>query len=437
MPYQSGFQTNSRVELIALRAAEAANYLRIGSKKYFKEQLAGRRAGNVYGFVVKDAGVYQEGIDLTNGAVDDYSGNTGKGASKLQERKVKKQLKVGNVLIETNILNKVIDVDWDEEIAIPQSKKLINGVVRSAVDADLGFQNTAFVGAGFQPLFKGQNFLKSVTDSKLYGFTNPMVNSVLSSNGQAFDPAESDNEFSNAGLMGKLSDVEYRANQYMPMVSVDDALVTAFNSLSGITYTAGSEDSDDATITLGGVNAVVPKGFVFWIKGVYAADLVGDRTSALKAFIAAEDGTVSSGDAVIKIRPIYFAGEGTKEVVKKDGTAFGATEAAARTAFNSAFASATIADINILQAGDYFGGFVRADGAMEFESLKELDASNADTKTETVEGLTVIENRAVDTLKGSNLTRWSTVTISGIVDPRAVTYVLVKDQVYNVVKTNA
>ena len=166
MPYQSGFQTNSRTELIALRAAEAANYLRIGSRKYFKDQLVGKRNGHVYSFVVKDTGVYQEGIDLTNGATDDYSGKVGKGASKLQERSVKKQLKVGNVLIETNMLNKVVDADWDDEIAQPNGKKLINGVVRSAVADDLGYQNTAFVGTGFAPLFKGQNFLKSVTDMR-------------------------------------------------------------------------------------------------------------------------------------------------------------------------------------------------------------------------------------------------------------------------------
>ena len=445
MPYQSGFQTNSRTELIALRAAEAANYLRIGSRKYFKDQLVGKRNGHVYSFVVKDTGVYQEGIDLTNGATDAYSGNVGKGASKLQERSVKKQLKVGNVLIETNMLNKVVDADWDDEIAQPNGKKLINGVVRSAVADDLVYQNTAFVGTGFQPLFKGQNFLKSVTDSKIYGFTNPMVNSVLSSNGQSFDPAESNNEFSNAGLMGKLADVEYRANQFMPVVSVDAALLAKFDDLTKIEYVAGAADTDDATIKLYGMDVALPKGFVFWIHGVYACDLVGDKTSALKAFIVAEDGKAAgtgqgqSGSAdysTITIRPIYFAGEGTKEVVQANGAAFGADEASARTAFHSALASATVANLDLLPVGDYFGGFIRADGAMEFESIGELDASNADTKKETVEGLTVIENRAVDTLKGSNLTRWSTVTISGIIDPRCVTYVLVRDAVINQVRVN-
>lgn len=431
--YNSGFETNSRTELVAFRAAESANYLRIGSRKYFgKDQLQGRRNGVDYEFVLRDAGVYQEGLDLTNGVTDTYSGNVGKGASKLQERKVKKSIKLGNVVIETNFLNKVTDANWDDEIAKPNAKKLINGVVRAAVDADLGLQNSAFVGVGFQPLFKGQNFLKTVTDETAYGFVNPMINSILSSNGQSFNPVEASDVFSKAGLVGALSDVTYRANQFMPMVSVDSDLDTEMKKVTAITY-ADAGDGINATLTLTGVGAKIPKGYVLWIKNVFATDLVGDRTSALKAFIAYDD---SGSNGVMKIRKVNFAGEGTKEVCKKDGSAFGADQSAAITAFNSAFASITAADVDLLPVGDYFGGFIRAQGAMEFETLDELDASNADTKTETVEGLTVIENRAVNTMAGTNDTRWTVASISGIVDPRQVVYVLVRDKVINVVNTN-
>lgn len=428
-----GFETNSRTELVAFRAAESANYLRIGSRKYFgKEQLQGRRNGVEYEFVLRDAGVYQEGLDLTNGVTDAYSGNVGKGASKLKERKVKKSIKLGNVVIETNFLNKVTDVNWDDEIAKPNGKKLINGIVRSAVDADLGLQNAAFVGVGFQPLFKGQNFLKTVTDETAYGFVNPMINSILSSNGQSFNPVEASDVFSKAGLVGALSDVTYRANQFMPMVSVDSDLDTEMKKVTAIAY-ADAGDGINATLTLTGVGAKIPKGYVLWIKDVFATDLVGDKTSALKAFIAYDD---SSSNGVMKIRKVNFSGEGTKEACKKDGSAFGADESAAITAFNSAFASITAADVDLLPVGDYFGGFIRAQGAMEFETLDQLDASNADTKTETVEGLTVIENRAVNTMAGTNDTRWTVASISGIVDPRQVVYVLVRDKVINVVNTN-
>lgn len=432
--YNSGFETTNRTELVAFRAAEASNYLRIGSRKYLgKEQLQGKRNGVDYEFVIRDAGVYQEGLDLTNGVTDTYSGNVGKGASKLQERKVKKSIKLGNVVIGTNFLNKITDVNWDDEIATPQGKKLINGVVASAVDADLGLQNTAFVGAGFQPLFKGQNFLKTISDETAYGFINPMINSILSSNGQSFQPAEASDVFSKAGLVGSLADVTYRSNQYMPMVSVDSDLDTEMKKVTGIAY-ADAGDGINATLTLSGVGAKIPKGYVLWIKGVYATDLVGDKTSALKAFIAYDD---SENNGVMKIRKVNFKGEGTKEVCTKTGAAiFSAADAHEYDAFNTLVEHYTAANLDLLPVGDYFGGYIRVQGAMEFETLDELDASNADTKVETVEGVTVIENRAVNTMAGTNDTRWTVASISGIVEPREVTYVLVKDKVINVVTTN-
>lgn len=409
------FQTNKRTELVALRAAESAGYLTIGSKKYLKDQLVGKRNGTAYDFVIRDSGEYQEGIDLS-----------GTGPSNIIERKVTKEIVTGNVMISTNILEKVTDVDWDKEIAYPNGKKLINGIVKRAVNDDLGWQGTAFAGAGFQPLFKGQNFLASISDAPRYGFVDPMINSVLSSNGQAFKPVEAE-PMSKAGLMGDLAGVTYRANQFMPMVSVSDALVTEMAKCSAITY--AKVDETHATLTLTGVGAIIPKGYVVWVDGVYATDLVGDKTSALRAFIAYEDGTANG---VMKIRPVAFKGSSTNdanignvEVCDISGAPLTVTQ------FNA------LTSIKYLPKGDYFGGFVRLDGTQEFESLAEIDASNADTKMASNEGINVFENRAIDVIRGSNVTRWTVNSISGIVEPRGVTYVLVKDQAVNVVTTNA
>ena len=420
---------NNKVELIAFRAAEAANYLRIGSRKYFKDQLVGKRNGQKYTFVVRDAGSFQEGMDLS-----------GTGASNLTERSVEKELQLGNIVIETSLLNKVTDIDWDDDVAKINGPKLIHGVVRKAVDSDLGLQNTAFVGTGFQPLFKAQNFLKTVSDAPSYGFINPMINSILSSNGQSFTPAEASDVFSGSGLVGKLSDVEYRANQYMPMVSVESGLDTALKTATAITYESdvivGSGPQAvhyGPALKFAGVTGhVIPKGYVIWIKGVYATDICGDKTSALKAFIAHSDSYDDGTDTYMLIRELHFSGEGTKTLCDKNGAEL--TEAQLEGLVDS---NAKIkAAVDFLPAGDYFGGFVRIDGSMEFETVDQLDASNADTKKETVEGLTVIENRAVDVMKGTNTTRWTVVSMSGIVDEREVAYVLVRDKVINEVRTN-
>lgn len=410
----NSFNTNKRTELVALRAAESAGYLTIGSKKYLKDQLIGKRNGRSFDFVIRDAGQYQEGIDLS-----------GTGPSDIIERKVTLGITTGNVLIQTDILDKVTDTDWDREIAYPNGKKLVNGIVKKAVNDDLGWQNTAFVGAGFQPLFKAQNFLASVSDAPRFGFIDPMINSVLSSNGQAFKPVEAE-PMSKAGLMGELAGVTYRANQFMPMVSVSSALATDVAAATKITY--AKVDETHATLTLTGVSSMIPKGYVVWVDGVYATDYVGDKTSALKAFVAYEDGT-SAG--VMKIRPVAFKGTGTNdanngnvEVCDVNGDPLTVA------AFNA------LTDIKVLEAGDYFGGFVRLDGTEEFETLNEIDASNADTKMASNEGLNVFENRAVDVIKGTNVTRWTVNSIGGIIEPRGVAFVLVKDQAQNIVVTN-
>ena len=87
-----------------------------------------------------------------------------------------------------------------------------------------------------------------------------------------------------------------------------------------------------------------------------------------------------------------------------------------------------------IEAGKYFSGLVRLDGAMEFETVDEIDASNADTERADNEGIVIFQNRAIDTIKGSNVTRWTTTVMAGIVEPRAVALVLVKDADVNKVK---
>lgn len=430
------FKTSRKTELVALRAAESAGYLLTGSRKYFKDQLKNKRNGKAFEFVIRDAGEYQRGIDLS-----------GHGPSNLVEKTVTKVLNVGNVMIATNLIEKVTDLDWDKEVAKIQGKKLINGVVNDTIngfkgktvdgqvvttyDGDFGCQNTAFAGIGYGPLTDATNFLASVSDESQYMFINPMINSKLSNAGDAFKPTSADPIFSK-GLIGKLGETEVRTNQFLPLVIIPAALAADYANATAVAYAESGNNDGLATLTFTGMTEKFPKGSVVWFDGVYAADLVGDRTSSLRAFIAVEDGT-SAGVMVVKaLSAEDWIGEGTKVICKADGSAFGTTKAAAISAFNTA-ASVSGALIG-LEAGKYYTGLVRLDGAMEMETLDEIDASNADTERADNEGIVVFQNRAVDTIKGSNVTRWTTTTMAGIVEPRAVALVLVKDADVNKVK---
>ena len=246
------FKTSRKTELVALRAAESAGYLTIGSRKYFKDQLKGKRNGKTFEFVIRDAGEFQRGIDIS-----------GNGASDLVERKIQKSLNVGNVAIKTNLIEKVTDVNWDKEVAVPQGKKLVNGIVRDAIDGtvgktidgvtvtdysgDFGDTNTCFAGIGYGPLTAAQDYLASISDEAQYAFINPMINNKLNNTGDAFKPSSADPMFSK-GLLGKIGETQYRSCQFQPLVNVSSALATAMASVDSIVYTAGSHGMDTITI---------------------------------------------------------------------------------------------------------------------------------------------------------------------------------------------
>lgn len=385
------FVTNKKVDLVALRAAEAAQYLTVGSKSYFSDQLEGKRNGQSYEFVIRDAGEYATGMDMT-----------GK-VSNLQERKVTKDIKIGNIVIDTNLLEKVTDVEWEKEVAIPNGKKLINGVVKDVVESDLGLQNVAFVGKGWLPISKASRFLGSISSEDRYAFIDPMIDSIMAAGGKSFTPVDAEPLYK-TGLLGSAFGAEFRESQFMPTIEISEALATELASATVSSYTPG-DDVD--TLTLSGVTEVIPAGTPLFVQGVYACDLVGDKTSSLKAFIAIEDAT----NGAVKVRHVDFTGNGTKEATVQP--------------------KANDKLVNSIEAGQYFTGIIRLDGAMEFDTLKKLDWSNAEYTSEPVEGVTVHEGRAVDIITGSNKTRWAVASLAGIVEPRACAYICVKDATAN------
>lgn len=388
------FVDNQRTELVLIRSAEAAPYLTVGAKSYCADQLVGKRNGQTYEFVIRDAGEYVEGMDISDHV------------SNLVERKVSKTIGIGNVAIKTNLLEKVTDVNWDKEIATPQGEKIAKGLVAGVLDKDLGLQNTAFVGTGFLPLFKASNYLESISSESQYAFVDPMIDSIMQSAGKAYVPADGVEPVYQKGLRGKIAQAEVRTQQGMPVLEISEELAAELASATVASYVTGATYD---TLTLSGVTEDIPKGTPLFVEGVYATDLVGVKTSAPKAFIAIEDATAGA----VKVRKVDFVGEGTKEATK--------------------IPEASDKLKNPIKAGTYFTGIFRVNGAMEFDTLPELDWSNADSRVTSPDGITLHEGRAVDVLKGTNATRWAIAAVAGIVEPRGCAYVCIKDATANLV----
>lgn len=410
--------TNELTDLVNLRAAEVAGYLTVGAKPYFADQLVGKRNGQEYTFVIKDNGKYVRGKDLTS-----------KGASNLVERSVKKKVQVGNVLIDTDFVEAVTDVNWDKEIAQPNGKELIEGLTQDVINDDLGRANTAFVGEGFGPLTKANSFLSSISTEKKYGFVDPMIDSIMASWGKSFTPVEGVAPIDAKGELTRIGNTDYRFQQFLPSFEISADLANELASASVSSYTAeqeisasaingNAEDTDKAVvdlITLSGVTEDIPVGTPLFIKDVMATNFNGNKTSSPKAFIVVAQKQAGQ----VYVRSVDFAGQGTKEAIFKDGTTITAAGLASKKL------------VNPVSEGLYYTALVRLDGSMEFDTLKKQDWSNADLTSSGLEGITVHTARAVDVVAGTNKTRWCVAALAGIVEPRAVSYVCIKDSTPN------
>lgn len=403
-------KTNSLAELVALRFSEVAGYLKVGAKAYFKGQLEGKRNGQTYRFVITDTGVPQNQLAVSSTATD----------MEVHEREVSMSLDPWNICINTNAIESVTDLNWDKEIAIPNSQKLVNAVVRKAVQGNLGKCGVAFVGEGFAPLSKASAYLGDITNEKIYGFISSQIEAILTTNGQQFVPTGAP-EMYKSGLLGTFHGAEYRSQRFFKQVKVSADCVTG---LTGATLdaSAGYTDNSNGTATLklsfsaAAAGFTIPRGMPIWVDGVFATDLVGDVTECLHAFVVTADVSVatSATTASVVVRAVHLnSATGSREVATEANADIAATN------FNSK-------PIAIPAAGNYFGGELRADGAMEFETLERLDAEGAEYEKGSVDGVNIHKNKLVDLGTMVNKTRFDIVSMAGIVEPRAVAYILVK-----------
>lgn len=385
------FIPNKLTDLIAVRAAESGNYLTVGSKSYFADQLRPnvRDDSKAMHLVVRDAGKFVSGKSLSAGD-----------KSVLKERPVDVTPNFGNVVIDTDQYTDVIEANWDKEIAIPCGKALIEGVVSNAIKNDLGRQNIAFVGTGFLPLTKASRALGSITSDNRYGFIDPMIDSVLSTVGKGFDPVNADPVVSK-GMYGKFAGTEFREQQFLPQIEISAELAAELATATVESYNQSATGYD--TLTLNGVTETIPAGTPLFVAGVKATNLVGNEMSFNKAFIAIED----AANGAVKVRKVDFDGQGTKEA--------------------SAKPKANDKLVDPIKAGIYYVGIIRTEGAQEFDTFKNLDWSNADQTSDNVEGIFVHEGRVVDIMAGTNTTRWTVVSLSQCVEPRCAALVLIKD----------
>ena len=399
--------TNYRTELVSLRAAQMAPYFTVGSKAYIPDaELVNKRNGQEYGYIIRDAGEVENSLSIGAGAKTD-----------IVEREVKLSIEPWHTIVKTNAIEGKTDLQFDKEVAEPNGLKLVQGALKKSIKKDVAKSATCFVGniGEFEPLAMASGHLSSITSEPLYGFCDPMVQSIVTSKGAQFVPVDAPAMYKQ-GLIGHFHGADYRGQRFIPRVIVSKALADA---MDGATFGGFDSTKNELTVTFGTAAAaatVIKAGTPFFVEDIVACDTVGDETTQPYAFIATQDVAIASGDAtaVVPVDEVHVAIGGTRVAAYSDGSEIDWSNVSASAA------------VTCPAQGVYFGAIVRANGAYNFQTLNEIDVATAESTKGSVEGITIFTNRLVDIANMVNDTRFDLFTLSGTVEKRAQALVLVK-----------
>ena len=404
-------QTNYQTELVALRAAEVANFFTVGSKAHIPAtDLVGKRNGQVYGFVIRDRGEAENQLAVSAGA-----------KKNIVERVVNLAIEPWHIYEENNVVEGKTDLEFDKQVAQMDGPALIQKAVKTEIGKEIPKCATAFVGelGSFEPLSIATGHLSSITSEPLYGFVDPMIESIVTSKGAQFVPVNAP-EMYKQGLIGHFHGADYRAQRFLKTVKVPAALATA---MSGATFASFNASTNKLTITFGTAAASafkVAKGTPFFVEGIVACDTLGDESAVPYAFIAKADKSVSSGATTVEIEvdevPVAFGG--TRVAAMEDG---------AEVVWSGDDKTVdTSTPVSCPAAGTFYLGIIRAAGAYNFQTLDSIDVATPESKKGTVQGITVFQNRMTDMDEFTTGTRFDTFTLAGTVEKRCQALVLVK-----------
>ena len=382
--------TNKMAMLLSLEMAKLAGFLKQGAKNYFQDQMSGKRCGQTYDFILRDAGNVVEGLVAS--------------PRDIAEKKVTLTIKNYNNSVRTDALEGVTDITWQDEIAETYAKKLIQKVEADAVEASITKATTCFVGEGFAPMANAGAYLQSITNEDIYGFIDPQAQATLASNGQQFVPTGSPNDLYSRGRLGTFQNVEYTAERFIKPLTISQDTVNALSAAKGATIGVSGD-----SLTISGVataaNVVLKKGTPIFFNEVFACDTVGDATNVQYAFIAGADVALSSTSVEVPVTPVVTADIGARSVVG---------DVAAKS-------------VSIPASGSYYRGIVRADGAFCNSEVPSLEFKLSDkTAAGDTDGVKVFVNSFTDGISAINTTRFDHPCMIGVVEPRAESIVMWK-----------
>jgi len=385
--------TSRMTQILSMKMAKNAGFLKIGSRDYFSDQINGKmRTGHSYDFVLPDAGNVVEGLVISPRAIE--------------EKKV--TLTIGNMnnSVRADALELVTDIKWEDEIADQYAGKLVNAIVRKEVEKAMPAVNTCFVGEGFRPLAKAGAHLQSIVNEKIVGFIHPQAQAIVTTNGQQFQPVGTPDLYGK-GNVGNFQGVNYTSERFLKPLTIEAGVV---NALSGAKAKALDADHLDE-LGISGVttaaDTVLKAGTPIWVDGAFACDTVGDPTTIPYAFVVKEDVALSATAVTAKVEPVQFKDVGSRSI---STSAIGGKK------------------ISIPASGTYHAALLRAEGSYDYTPVNTMEFMLSDkTSVGDTDGIKVYANAFTDGTSAINTVRWDAPYMAGQVESRGASLVYLKD----------
>lgn len=385
--------TSRMTQILSMKMAKNAGFLKIGSRDYFSDQINGKmRTGHSYDFVLPDAGNVVDGLVISPRAIE--------------EKKV--TLTIGNMnnSVRADALELVTDIKWEDEVADQYAGKLVNAIVRKEVEKAMPAVNTCFVGEGFRPLAKAGAHLQSIVNEKIVGFIHPQAQAIVTTNGQEFQPAGTPDLYGK-GNVGNFQGVNYTAERFLKPLTIEAGVV---NALSGAKAKALDADHLDE-LGISGVttaaDTVLKAGTPIWVDGAFACDTVGDPTTIPYAFVVKEDVALSATAVTAKVEPVQFKDVGSRSI---STSAIGGKK------------------ISIPASGTYHAALLRAEGSYDYTPVNTMEFMLSDkTSVGDTDGIKVYANAFTDGTSAINTVRWDAPYMAGQVESRGASLVYLKD----------
>ena len=385
--------TSRMTQILSMKMAKNAGFLKIGSRDYFSDQINGKmRTGHSYDFVLPDAGNVVEGLVISPRAIE--------------EKKV--TLTIGNMnnSVRADALELVTDIKWEDEVADQYAGKLVNAIVRKEVEKAMPQVNTCFVGEGFRPLAKAGAHLQSIVNEKIVGFIHPQAQAIVTTNGQQFQPVGTPDLYGK-GNVGNFQGVNYTSERFLKPLTIEAGVVDALSGAKAKALDADHLDELGISGVTTAADTVLKAGTPIWVDGAYACDTIGGETTIPYAFVVKEDVALSATAVTAKVEPVQFKDVGSRSI---STSAIGGKK------------------ISIPASGTYHAALLRAEGSYDYTPVNTMEFMLSDkTSVGDTDGIKVFANAFTDGTSAINTVRWDAPYMAGQVESRGASLVYLKD----------